>query len=45
MNRVEALKRWGGSNERKGRIREGTTYREQKGRVETKEVVNRITKS
>ena len=45
MNRLEALKRWGGSNERKGRIKEGTTYREQKGRVETKEVANGITKS
>ena len=45
MNRMEALKPWGGSNEPKGRIKEGTTYREQKGRVETKEVANRITKS
>jgi len=45
MNRMEALKPWGGSNEPKGRIKEGTAYREQKGRVETKEVANRITKS
>ena len=36
MNRMEALKRLGGSNERKRRVKtsEGTTYREQKGRVE-----------
>ena len=36
MNRIEALKRLGGSSERKGRVKtsEGTTYREQKGRVE-----------
>ena len=54
MNRMEALKRGGGSSERKGRVKpcmlnrfkaEGTTYREQKGRVETKEAANGITKS
>ena len=51
---MEALKRGGGSSERKGRVKpcmlnrfkaEGTTYREQKGRVETKEAANGITKS
>ena len=37
MNRMEALKRWEGSNEGKGRVEaKGTLYRERKGRVERK---------
>jgi hypothetical protein len=33
MNRMEALKRWGGSNGRKRRVEaKGTPYRKRKGR-------------
>ena len=35
MNRMEALKRWGGSNGRKRRVEaKGTPYRKRKGRVD-----------
>jgi hypothetical protein len=37
MNRMEAMKRWGGSNGRKRRVEaKGTPFRERKGRAERK---------
>jgi len=47
MNRMEALKRWGGSNSgRKRRVEaKGTPYRERKGRVEREELKGKGTHS